>query len=178
VDRALAGGLPAVLFRDKDLPDIEAEPFLRALRDATHARGALLFVASRPSLATAIGADGLHLPEGTPPPSHDTWYGPLSAAAHDEPGLERAARLGAGFALLGPLFPTRSHPDTEPLGSAAFDDLATGSPVPVVAVGGITPESAPHALAAGAAGVACVDAILGADDPADAVRAFLDVLDG
>ncbi len=178
MDRALAGGLPAVLFRDKDLPDIEAEPLLRALREATHARGALLYVAGRASLATAIGADGLHLPNSTPPPSTDRWFGPLSAAAHDVPGLERAARLGARFALLGPLFPTRSHPDTEPLGPAAFADLATGSPVPALAIGGITPANAGEALGAGAAGVACIDAILGADDPAEAVRAFLDVLDG
>lgn len=176
--RALAEGVPAVLFRDKDLSDTEAEPLLRALREATHARGALLYVAGRPSLATAINADGLHLPEGASPPSSVDWNGPLSTAAHGESGLERAARLGARFALLGPLFPTRSHPDTEPLGPAAFADLATGSPVPLLAVGGITPETSPDALAAGAAGVACIDAILGAEDPAAAVQNFWDVLEG
>ena len=178
VDRALDGGLPAVLFREKDLPDSEAEPFLRALRESTRSRGALLYVAARPRLATAVGADALHLPDGMAPPPDKEWSGPLTAAAHDAAGLERAHRMGAGSVLLGPLFPTRSHPGAEALGPEAFSALAARSPLPVLAIGGITPENTDDALKAGAAGVACIDAILGADDPAAAVKAFLEILDG
>lgn len=178
VERALDGGLPAVLFREKDLPDSEAEPFLRALRESTRSRGALLYVAARPRLATAVGADALHLPDGAVPPPVEEWSGPLTAAAHDAAGLERAHHMRAGAVLLGPLSPTRSHPGAEALGPEAFSALAAKSPLPVLAIGGVTPENAGDALQAGAAGVACIDAILAADDPAAAVRAFLEVLDG
>ncbi len=170
VQRALDAGLAAVQLRDKDLPDIEAEPLACALREATLARGALFFVNGRPELAQRVGADGLHLGQGAELPA--PWAGPVSMAAHDGPGLARAEAMGASFALLSPLFPTRSHPGSETLGPDRFRELAAASPVPVLALGGLTPGKAPAARAAGAAGVACIDAILGAGDPGRVVEEF------
>jgi thiamine-phosphate pyrophosphorylase len=46
----------------------------------------------------------------------------------------------------------------------------------VLAVGGVTPERVSEVRAAGAAGVAVIGAIYGAARPADATKAFLDVL--
>jgi thiamine monophosphate synthase len=48
--------------------------------------------------------------------------------------------------------------------------------VPVVAIGGITVERVGEVRKAGAAGVAVISAILGAEAPADATRRFLDAL--
>jgi len=177
VEQALEAGLPGVLFRDKDLPPDQAEELAEPIRSAARRRGALFYVAGRAELARHLGADGLHLGEGSLRPSTEVWDGPLSVAAHDRQGLDRAGQVGARFALLSPLFPTRSHPDTEPLGPERFAKLAGYSPVPVLALGGVTPANAGEALAAGAQGVACIDAILAADDPAAAVRTFLDVLE-
>lgn len=176
VTRALDAGLPGVLFRDKDLPDAEAVDQAIALRDATSARGAVFFVAERPALARRVGADGLHLGEAAMAPEPHAWDGALSVAAHDAGGLDRAGRVGARFALLSPLFATRSHPQARPLGPERFAELAAGSPVPVLALGGIVPANAVEATAAGAAGVACIDAILAADDPAQAVGDFLGIV--
>ena len=177
VEQALHAGLGGVLFRDKDLSEDEAADYATALRDATRARGAVFFVAERPALARRLGAEGLHLGEGTAAPEADSWDGAISVAAHDSPGLARGSRLGAHFALLSPLFATRSHPEAQPLGTDRFARLAADTPVPVLALGGITPANAGQALTAGAAGVACMDAILAADDPGRAVKAFRDVLD-
>jgi thiamine-phosphate diphosphorylase len=172
VERALDAGLPAVLFRDPDLADDEAATLARPLRRATSSRGARLLVHGRPALAEQVGADGLHLPAGAePPPAPGR---PLSLSAHDRAELARAGTLGAAFALLSPLFPTRSHPGRSALGVAAFRDLAVASPVPVLALGGITTDNAADARVAGAAGIACIDGILAAEDPAAAVRAFLE----
>jgi thiamine-phosphate diphosphorylase len=176
IGQALDAGLPALLLRDKDLPDDQAERYANALRDATRARGAFFFVAGRAELAARVGADGVHLGEGIQRPSTEVWDGPLSVAAHDLGGLERAGRIGARFALLSPLFATTSHPDARPLGPDRFQALAAQSPAPVLALGGVTPANTAEALAAGAFGVACMDAILAAEDPAAAVRAFLGVL--
>jgi thiamine-phosphate diphosphorylase len=178
VTQALEAGLPGVLFRDKDLPDDQAEDQAAALSTAARGHGAAFFVAGRPWLARRLGAHGLHLGEGVLRPATGEWDGPLSVAAHDSQGLDRAGQVGAAFALLSPLFPTRSHPDTDPLGPERFAELAGYSPVPVLALGGVTPDNAGDALAAGALGVACMDAILAADDPAASVRDFLAVLDG
>lgn len=175
--RALDAGLPGVLLRDKDLPPQEAYRHAEALRDAARARGAFFAVAARAELARELGADALHLGDGAPPPATEAWDGPLTVAAHDAAGLERAGRMGARFALLSPLFPTGTHPEASPLGPERFRSLAARSPVPVLALGGLTPENTPAALAAGASGVACIDAILAAEDPAAAVQAFLEVLE-
>jgi thiamine-phosphate diphosphorylase len=178
VEEALAGGLPAVLFRDKDLPDPEARTLLDPLRAATAARGASLLVSGRPALARQVGADGVHLPEGQARPPTHLWDGPLSVAAHDGSGLDRARRVGAAFALLSPLFPTSTHPGSHTLGPEAFGRLAAASPVPVLALGGITPENGDRALGAGAWGLACIDALLAAPDPGSEVRRFLAVIEG
>jgi thiamine-phosphate diphosphorylase len=163
------------LFRDKDLPDDEARHYLHALRAATAARGAWLLVNGRADLAREVGADGLHLPEGMARPPTDAWHGPLSVAAHDATGLDRAHRVGAAFVLLSPLFPTNSHPDADGLGPTAFARLAQASPAPVIALGGVTPANAPQARRAGAAGIACIEALLAAPDPGAEVRRFLAV---
>lgn len=144
------------------------------MRRATAARQAQLFLHGRPELAAAVGAAGLHLPADSDPPPD--WEGALSLAAHNRRELVHAGVVGADFALLSPVFPTRSHPGSTTLGVAGFRHLAQGSPVPVLALGGITPANAAEVQTAGASGVACMDAVLAADRPEEAVAAFLAAL--
>jgi len=54
--------------------------------------------------------------------------------------------------------------------------VAAAVAVPVVAIGGVTPERVREVRAAGARGVAAISAILSADSPAAATRRFLDAL--
>ncbi len=173
VQRALAAGLPAVQFREPDLPDSEARPLIEALREQTAVHSALLFVNGRPQLARAVGADGLHLGENTTPPSGSVWHGRLSVAAHGRQGLDRAARLGASFTLLSPLFASRTHPDMTSLGPQGFRRLASTSPVPVVALGGIHCGNARDAFAVGAMGIACIEAIIGTSAVEEATTCLL-----
>jgi thiamine monophosphate synthase len=49
--------------------------------------------------------------------------------------------------------------------------------LPVIAIGGITPDRVADVLRAGARGVAVISAIVSAESPADATRRFLDALD-
>ena len=132
--------------------------------------GAAFFVNGRPWLARELVADGLHLPTGHPAPGH--WHGALSVSAHDAGELARGGRVGATFALLSPLFPTRSHPYAPALGAARFGELTAASPVPVLALGGMNPANALQARRAGAHGVAAIDALLDTETPEKAVAAF------
>ncbi|PYN40328.1 MAG: hypothetical protein DMD95_22110 [Candidatus Rokuibacteriota bacterium] len=66
------------------------------------------------------------------------------------------------------------------VGADAVQRTSTSLPIvrlPVIAIGGITPERVREVLGAGARGVAAIAAILAADSPADATRRFLEVLD-
>jgi thiamine-phosphate diphosphorylase len=77
----------------------------------------------------------------------------------------QAAREGADYVFLGPIWPTASHPDREPLGPHV---LELDYDVPVIAIGGITADRVPECLVAGAYGVAVISALWKAADVASA----------
>lgn len=158
--------------------------------------------------ASGLGADGAHWPEalipaappasGGPPASIESVASPglgessgerlrHAASVHSEQALQRARRAGADFVVYGPVFEPGSKPGTG-VGLDALAAIAGSSPLPVVAIGGITAERARSCLEAGAAGVAVVSEVFGrapgpdrpghADvpdrpDPASAVAAML-----
>ncbi len=64
------------------------------------------------------------------------------ATAHDGAELGAAAAAGADGVFLSPVFGTRSHPEAQPLGIHGFHVLAQQSPVPVIALGGMTAKRA------------------------------------
>lgn len=163
---SVLAGLPkdaAVIFRHYGVPDRRARA--AALVIAAHARGIRVLVAGDWRLARAVGADGLHLPEAMVRRGPWPWRRErprgwlLTAAAHSAAALRRAARAGADAALLGPAFPTASHPGRPALGALRFAALARRSPLPVVAVGGLTAARARRLLGSGAAGAAGIGGI-------------------
>lgn len=64
------------------------------------------------------------------------------ATAHDGDELAAAGRAGADGVFLSPVFATRSHPGARPLGIHGFHVLTQQSPVPVIALGGMTKDRA------------------------------------
>ncbi len=80
------------------------------------------------------------------------------ASCHDALELARAGELGLDAAVLGPVGPTASHPDAEPLGWSGFAGIARGTSLPVYALGGLTAKDLAIARDAGAHGVAMIRA--------------------
>jgi len=135
----------------------------RGLRRIARQRGVLFLVAGDPQLAAAVGADGLHLPEGLA--RHGVlapallWRASgtgrwLSVACHGARALGRARALGADVALLSPVFVTASHPGARGLGALPFAWMARRAGLPVVALGGVTAVTAPRLSPGSAAGLA------------------------
>ena len=103
----------------------------------------------------------------------------FSAHADDTP----EARLGADFLLLGPVLPTPSHPDPcgpdhrLPLGREGLVRELARCDLPIWALGGLTPATAPSVAGLGIRGLAVRGAILGCEDPdelAAATQALLE----
>ncbi|MBA4353270.1 MAG: thiamine phosphate synthase [Novosphingobium sp.] len=65
-------------------------------------------------------------------------HGLRLATAHCLAEIGRAVRAGADAVLLSPVFATRSHPGAAVLGPVRFALIARQSPVPVIALGGMT----------------------------------------
>ena len=84
------------------------------------------------------------------------------------------------YLAVGPVYDTRTkHTGYASGGLGAVRQAAwAAGDRPVVAIGGITLETAPAVIAAGATSVAVIADLLADDDPARRVRAYLDVLDG
>lgn len=181
VRECLTAGLPAVQLREKDLSAVELLHLARALREPTTAAGAWLIINDRVDVALAAGADGVQRTH-TSLPVDDLRVvagGRLrvGASVHALDEARAAARAGAAWVFFGPVYDTpakrRYGP---PQGLATLARVVRSVEVPVIAIGGITPERVADVRAAGAAGVAVISAILAADSPADATRRFLTAL--
>jgi thiamine-phosphate pyrophosphorylase len=159
---AAAARLPrgsAVLLRHYRDPD--RARLAAALARLCRRRGLVLVVGADSRLAARAHAGGLHLPEALvarrrrrPRPG---WL--VTAAAHGEAALVRAARAGADACLLSPVFATASHPGARALGPVRFARLVRGAPLPVYALGGVDVRSARRLAAGGACGIAAVGAL-------------------
>ncbi len=150
----------AVIYRHYRLGD--REPLARKLAGLCRRRGILLLIAGDARLAAAVGADGLHLPEGLA--QRRAWHGwarrrkgwLLTVSAHSPRSLFMAARIGADAALLAPVFTTASHPKIRALGPLRFAAWVRSSPVPVYALGGITRANAHRLKHTGLVGIAAI----------------------
>jgi thiamine-phosphate diphosphorylase len=80
---------------------------------------------------------------------------------------------GADYIGCGAVWPTGSKADAgETIGIAGLERVVQAVDVPVLGIGGITPERAEEVTAVGA-GLAVIGAVMGAPDPGAAVRALL-----
>jgi thiamine-phosphate pyrophosphorylase len=162
----------AVIFRHYDAPDRAARA--RRLVAVARARGVRVLIAGDARLAAAVGADGVHLPEGLARRGPGPWpcwrrKGWLvTAAAHSLVALFRAARSGADAALLGPVFPTASHPERPALGAVRLALFAQASPLPVFALGGISLLAARRLQDARLAGIAGISGLAAPQRPQNA----------
>ncbi len=178
VAAAIEGDIDAVQLREKNRSARERYELGGRLREATAAEGVDLIVNDRVDLAAAIDADGVHLGQSDLPVSvareilgdHATVG--VSVSTVSEARL--AAISGADYLGVGAVYGTTSKPDAdtadEGLGLDRLADIVESVKIPVVAIGGITPDNAADPIAAGATSVAVISAITAADDPATAAR--------
>lgn len=109
---------------------------------------------------------------------------PVSLARNVGPGLrlgcsvhaleEAKAREtdGADYILFGHLYPTASKPGVPPAGIPALEQVCGSLRIPVMAIGGITPENVSEVLDTGAAGFAVMSGVWESEDPLYAVEAY------
>jgi thiamine-phosphate pyrophosphorylase len=174
----LAGGARLLQLRLKAAPARELLEVARAVLPLARQAGALLIVNDRPDVARAAGADGVHLGQDDLPVAAARAVlgtgGIVGVSTHSVEQARAATAAGADYLGVGPVFETTSK-----VGALAARGLelvravrATVTP-PLVAIGGITPGTAPDVRAAGADAVAMIAALVRAPDVAAAVRETL-----
>jgi thiamine-phosphate pyrophosphorylase len=169
VEQILAGGVKLLQLRLERTSDGHALEAIEAAVKLAETHSACIIVNDRVDLALAGGAHGVHLGAfDLPVPVARRLLGPdriIGATVRSEDDLGRAAKGGADYVGLGPVFPTSTKTvDHEPLGLERFAELVKKSPLPVFGIAGITLENIAQVGAAGAHGAAVVSGLLMADD--------------
>ena len=140
--------------------------------------GTAIIVNDRADLAALSRAAGVHVGQDDLPPAEArTIVGPdaiVGYSTHTVEQVRAAVHQPVSYIAVGPVFGTRSKDtgyDAVGLELVTAAAAAAGA-VPIVAIGGITLETAPSVLAAGAASVAVIGDLLSGNDPAGRVAAY------
>ena len=181
VGECLAAGLPAVQVREKDLGGHDLAALCRRIRPLAREAGARLIVNDRLDVALAVEADGvqrtstsLGIPDMRAVAGRRLQIG---ASVHSLDEAVEAQRAGADWVVFGPVYDTPSkRAFGAPQGLDRLVAVARAVSIPVLAIGGITPERVPEILGAGARGVGVISGILAADSPADETLRYIKAL--
>lgn len=172
VAAAVRGGATSVQVRLKHATPREVVEIARAIVAKVPVP---VIVNDRADIAMAAGAAGVHVGEADLPVSAIRRFAPANFIIGASLGgnAELANAKEADYVGIGPLFATDSKGDAgKAIGIDGFRKLAELSGRPAVAVGGLSADTAAQVMAAGAAGVAVVNAIFRADDPESAARSI------
>ena len=150
----------------------------RELLAITGRYGSPLFLNDRVDVALLLGAAGAHLPARGLPVKVARRIAPdllLGASTHSLAEARMAVAGGADLVTLGPVWATPSKAGMgEPVGVVMLGEVVQRVAVPVFALGGVDKERAGECVAAGAR-LACIRAVLDAEDPAAAVAGLIEV---
>lgn len=152
--RAVERGATIVQLRQPGAPAGEVVAQARRLADESPLP---VLVSGRVDIALALGL-GVHLPERDLPVSAARRLLPdalIGCSVHNQEGALAAARGGADYVVLGPVFSTPTHPGAPALGPERFRDVAAHVPIPVLAIGGMDHR---RAALLGGAGYAAIRA--------------------
>jgi thiamine-phosphate pyrophosphorylase len=174
---ALAGGSRMIQLREKEWPSGRLLPLAEKLRAACAAAGATFIVNDRVDLALAVGADGVHLgQDDLPARAARPLLRPgmiLGISTHSVQQARAAQADGADYVAVGSMFATTSKADFQLVGPDLMRKLRGEIRVPLIGIGGITPDNVSEVIQAGADGVAVISAVCAAPDPKAAAAGFL-----
>ncbi len=167
-----------IQLRDKSAGSRQLLPQAREIGRLCRDRNVPFIVNDRLDLALAADADGVHLgQDDLPPRAARAILGAkriLGVSTHSLEQAIQATEDGADYLGIGPILATSTKATGyEPLGCGVIRQLRARIDLPLIAIGGITLDNVGEVIRAGAAGVAVISAIAGADDVTQATRELL-----
>ncbi len=165
-----------IVLREKDLPVKEYSELARKVRDICRSAGASLIVHSHPEVARELGIPALHMPlDALEKLSSEERkeFRVLGASCHSVEDVLRAKALGCDYVTAGHVYATDCKPGLPPRGADFLAEVCgPAAPMPVFALGGLTPARAPAVRRAGAAGFAMMSSAMDAENPAELFRKY------
>jgi thiamine-phosphate pyrophosphorylase len=176
-----AAGVRLLQYRDKTASARDLLATSRELVSSLNSYRASLVVNDRPDIAVLAGAAGVHVgQEDLEPEQARAVVGDemcIGTSTHNLEQFRRAAVTSADYIAVGPIFPTTSKANPDPVVGLEFiRQVRNLTEKPIVAIGGITLERAVSVIEAGADCVAVIRDIVSATKPGERARRFLDML--
>ena len=176
----LEAGVRVIQFRNKEQDPRTCYEEARKMAELCRLHEALFIVNDRADVALAAGAQGVHLGQDDIEISLARRVVGnrliIGVSTHSPEEAERADREGADYIGFGPLFSTQTKNAGTPRGLSALSEVRRRVTIPVVAIGGITPENAPAVMEAGADMVAVASGLLAGGRIQERVRLFEEAL--
>jgi len=182
VAQAIAGGAVVIQYREKHQSRAARQREATALQALCRERGVPLIINDDIELAAAVGAAGVHL--GREDASVDqarARLGPralIGVSCYNR--FERAcaaAAAGASYVAFGRFFPSATKPGAVQAQPRLLEQARAHLDLPVVAIGGITPENAAGLVMAGADLLAVIHGVFGQPDVEAAARRYVALFD-
>lgn len=169
VTEAIEGGARVVQYRDKSDNAAKRSSDSIALRDLCRQHGVTFIINDDIKLARQVNADGIHLGKADADiTSARQQLGVdfvVGVSCYNE--LERgrsAIAAGASYIAFGSFYPSTIKPDAVQASKALLTQAKQEFTVPIVAIGGITPENGARLVAAGADALAVITGVFKTDD--------------
>jgi len=179
VTQAVEGGVDLVQLREKSLSGGQLFELASTMLKAIGGR-AKLVVNERADVALAVGAHGVQLGEDGLPVAAArkvVGNGPIiGRSVHSVSAALQAESDGADFLVVGTMYSSRSHPGEKPAGPELMQKISSECRLPLIGIGGVTPENATKLMKVGASGVAVITNILAAKSPQAAAERLKEII--
>jgi thiamine-phosphate pyrophosphorylase len=169
VDAAIRGGARIVQYRTKNRDKASWQREGESLRELCQSAGVPLLINDDPELAQRSGADGVHLgQQDTSIQEARALLGQqaiIGISCHNSLELaQQAQRQGADYVAFGRFFPSATKPHASPAELTVLSRAKQCLTIPIVAIGGITPENGGLLIATGADMLAVIHGLFGQTD--------------
>jgi thiamine-phosphate pyrophosphorylase len=176
------GGSDLIQLRAKDWPMEKVRDIGRQILDVTSSFNARLVINDHLSIAQEIGAPFCHLGQEdffdagykhiSELPANKNQPVEIGISTHAPVQAERALAAQASYIAIGPVFPTATKPNVNPVTLEYVRWAAANVKTPWFAIGGINLKNLPDVLRAGAQRICVVSAILNSRDVSRTCREF------
>lgn len=173
-EAAVRAGVKIVQLRMKHASREDVLREGRELRRVTAGTGTLFIVNDDPSIASEVGADGVHVGQGDMAPAEVRSRYPelkvIGLSTHNMDQVRASIAQPIDYIGVGPVYatPTKDIPDPT-LGLDTMSRMIAAAAHPAVAIGGIDASRLPDVIAAGARNYAVVRAVCQSEDPYSAI---------
>ncbi len=166
---AIAGGARVIQYRDKSADTARRARQAGALATLCRETETIFLVNDDVALAHDVGANGVHL--GRDDAAFDNARAQLGAqtivgvSCYNELPLALAAQAqGASYVAFGSFFPSNTKPHAVRATATLLREARVQLRIPIVAIGGITPQNGAELIDAGADALAVIEGLFGRDD--------------